>query len=139
MPRNRLPFVRTVGISHECGVNCQAPENVRVPADGVMRQGTRGFRQNYAKSNKCERLPKFGNFVPDEESSEGCARCGEEAPQSSLLGIVAMRGEPGSEIKHGAENWQSQQAYANVGVLRGYEMQVDGDGPEKREEGEKRI
>src|SRR5690348_10777863 len=104
-----------------------------------MRQGTRCFGQNDRKGDESKRLPKLGNFVPNEEGNQGRACCSEETAQSSLLSVITMRGEPGGEIKHSAENWQGQQSDVHMRVFRSFEMQVNCDGLEKCEEAEQRI
>ena len=79
-----------------------------MPTDGVMRQSPRGFRQDHGEGDECERLPKFGNLIPGEQSKEGRACGGKETANDALLGVVAVQRELCCEIKHRAENGQSQ-------------------------------
>src|SRR5437016_13623022 len=54
-------------IGCEQDVNRQAAKDVRMPADGVMRQGARGLGQRHREGDENEPLPKFGNFEPDQK------------------------------------------------------------------------
>ena len=110
-----------------------------MPADGVMRHGARGFGQNHGERDEHEWLPQLGNLIPDEKSKEGCACGREETAESALPAIVAMRREFCGEIKHGAEDRQSQQTRAHVRVRWTFQVQVDRNGAEKREEAEQCV
>ena len=139
MPGNGAPGMHVVGIGSEGGVDGQATKNVRMPADGAMRERTRSFGQNHCEGDEGEGLPKFGNFVPDKQSKESRACRGKETTQSALLGIVAMQREPGGEIEGRAENGQSQQAHGHVGVLRRLKMQIDRGCPEESDEAKQSV
>ena len=109
-----------------------------MPADGVMRQGARGLGQNHREGDESERLPKFGNFEPDQKCDEGRARRRKETTEGALRKIVSLGCEPGRQIKHGAENRQSQQAHAHMRVWS-FEMQVDRRCAEECEEAKQRV
>src|SRR5215467_1092611 len=139
MPGNRAPLVHVVRIGHECGVDGQSAEDMRVPADCVMRQSARSFGQKHCEGDEREGLPKFRNFIPDEQSKQSRACRGEETTQSALPRIIAMPRELGGEIEDCAENGQGQQAHGNVSVRWRFEMQVDRGGPAECKDAKQRV
>ena len=123
--RNGMPGVRVVLVCRKRGENSETTQNMRMPADGVMGQGPRGFRENYREGDEGKRLPEFGHFKPNEQSDDSCARGSKKAAQSSLLRIVPVRGQLGREIERCSENGQSQETHAHVRVFGGFQVQID--------------
>src|SRR5215472_17301685 len=110
-----------------------------MPANGVIGQGSRGFREDYGESDERKRLPQLRRLKPNEQSEERRARGGKEPAKSTLLSIVAMRRQLCREIVRRSENGQGQEPHAHVRMFGRFEMQVDDSRAVKGQEAEQRI
>src|SRR5256884_7404030 len=85
-----------------------------MPADGVMRQGARGLGQNHREGDENERLPKFGNFEPDQKCDEGRARRRKETTEGALRKIVSLGCEPGRQIKQDRKSTRLNSSHRDI-------------------------